>query len=138
MTRPTRRGFLQSAALLPLAGCSGRTTPATRQLTVFVYSGLDKIFETHFAEPFRQKSGAAVILDAGWWDAVAKLKESPKGQPTYDLVLTDATQGYPAIKSGMFRQLDFARIPNHTALAPSPSTTGWRRSGTASRSTSRR
>lgn len=113
---PTRRQFLASAAVAA-AGC-GRNKPPGRSLTVFVYAGLDKIFETHFVAPFREKTGAAVSLDAGWWDAVGKLKASPKGEPAYDLVLTDATQGYPAIKDGLFRQLDFARIPNHTALAP--------------------
>ena len=97
-----------------LGGCRGRQ----RSLTVFVYSGLDKIFQKHFAEPFEAKTGVKVVLDAGWWDAIGKLKASPKGEPAYDLVLTDATQGYPAIKSGMFRQLDFDRIPNHKALAP--------------------
>jgi putative spermidine/putrescine transport system substrate-binding protein len=121
VTRPTlsRRQFLASA--LATAGC-GRSAPTGehrgRSLTVFVYSGLDKIFETHFVAPFREKTGANVTLDAGWWDAIGKLKASPKGEPAYDLVLTDATQGYPAIKGGMFRQLDFNRIPNHKALAP--------------------
>ena len=119
-TIPTRRGFLRGvgAAALAAAGC-GRSPPRRGPaLTVFVYAGLDTIFETHFAGPFRAKTGAAVTLDAGWWDAVGKLKASPKGDPAYDLVLTDATQGYPAIKSGMFRQLDFGAIPNHKALAP--------------------
>src|SRR5581483_6758162 len=39
-------------------------------------------------------------------------------QPAYDLVLTDATQGYPAIKSGMFRQIDFDKVPHHRELTP--------------------
>ena len=55
-----------------------------------------KIFEKLFVEPFRAKTGVNVTLDAGWWDAIGKLKLSPKGKPAYDLVLTDATQGYPA------------------------------------------
>ncbi|HUR52623.1 MAG TPA: extracellular solute-binding protein [Gemmataceae bacterium] len=113
---PTRRQFLAATALATLAAGCGRRKQ--RGLTVFVYSGLDKIFETHFVAPFREKTGANVTLDAGWWDAIGKLKASPKGEPAYDLVLTDATQGYPAIKSGMFRQLDFDKIPNHKALAP--------------------
>jgi spermidine/putrescine-binding protein len=76
------------------------------------------MFQEHFADPFEAKTGAAVILDAGWGDSIAKLKASPKGQPAFDLVLTDATQGYPAIKSGMFRQIDFDRVSNHKSLAP--------------------
>jgi spermidine/putrescine-binding protein len=76
------------------------------------------MFQECFATPFEAKTGATVLLDAGWWDSIGKLKASPKGQPAYDLVLTDATQGYPAIKSGMFRQIDFDKVPNHRELAP--------------------
>jgi spermidine/putrescine-binding protein len=122
-----RRSFLRAAVTVvgagQLGGCSKPAPPAGggfrgRTLTVFVYSGLDKIFQEHFADPFEAQTGASVVLDAGWGDSIAKLKASPKGRPAYDLVLTDATQGYPAIKGGMFRQLDFGRVPNHKALAP--------------------
>jgi putative spermidine/putrescine transport system substrate-binding protein len=126
---PDRRSFLRTAggAVVGglLGGCSKPTTALPtgtdfrgRTLTIFVYSGLDKLFQEHFVEPFEAKTGATVVLDAGWWDSIGKLKASPKGQPAYDLVLTDATQGYPAIKSGMFRQIDFDKVPNHKALAP--------------------
>src|SRR5262245_8208668 len=115
---PSRRSFLRRMGVGAVglssfaAGC---TKPAPvpgndfrgRTLTVFVYSGLDEMFQQCFATPFEAKTGATVVLDAGWWDSIGKLKASPKGQPAYDLVLTDATQGYPAIKSGMFRQIDF-------------------------------
>jgi putative spermidine/putrescine transport system substrate-binding protein len=123
----TRRQFLRgtgAAALGLAAGCGQHTSTSNggdfrgQTLTVFVYSGLDSIFQKHFVEPFEASTGAKVVLDAGWWDAIGKLKESPKGQPVYDLVLTDATQGYPAIKSGMFRQINFDNVPNHRALAP--------------------
>lgn len=111
----TRRAFLGALGTGALAAGCRRRQPS---ITVFVYAGLDRIFQEHFADPFEAKTGVKVILDAGWWDAIGKLKVSPKGKPVYDLVLTDATQGYPAIKSGMFRQLDFDRIPNHKSLAP--------------------
>ena len=107
---PTRRQFL-GAATLAAAGCRpSAPTHASgefrgQSITVFVYSGLDKIFEKHFVEPFQAKTGATVTLDAGWWDAIGKLKTP--GPPIYDLVLTDATQGYPAIKGGMFRKIDW-------------------------------
>jgi spermidine/putrescine-binding protein len=125
----SRRGFLRAAGLGALslgpfgAGCSRPPEPTGsefrgRTLTVFVYSGLDKLFQEHFAAAFEAKTGATVVLDAGWWDSIGKLKASPPGQPAYDLVLTDATQGYPAIKSGMFRQIDFDKVPNHRELAP--------------------
>ena len=107
----SRRTFLASVGAGTLAGCRQPTRSGGdfrgQTLTVFVYAGLDKIFQQHFADPFQAKTGATVILDAGWGDSIGKLKLSPKGQPAYDLVLTDATQGYPAIKSGMFRQLEF-------------------------------
>jgi putative spermidine/putrescine transport system substrate-binding protein len=123
---PTRRQFLAGAggsALGLAAGC-GRPPAASGEfsgqtLTVFVYAGLDAIFQKHFVEPFEAATGATVVLDAGWWDAIAKLKESQAaGRPVYDLVLTDATQGYPAIKGGLFRQIDFDRVPNLRGLAP--------------------
>src|SRR5262249_32044220 len=47
-----------------------------------------------------------------------KLKASPADKPPYDLIITDATQGFPAARDGMFRQLDLANIPNHQNLAP--------------------
>ena len=111
----SRRGFLATAATGLMAGGCRRQQ---RSIIVFVYAGLDRIFQEHFAEPFEAQTGVKVVLDAGWWDAIGKLKASPRGKPAYDLVLTDATQGYPAIKSGLFRQLNFDRIPNHKALAP--------------------
>lgn len=116
----TRRQFLRGAgaSALGLGPGSGCSSSRGRSLTIFVYSGLDQIFQEHFVEPFQARTGVKVVLDAGWWDSIGKLKASPKGRPAYDLVLTDATQGYPAIKSGMFRQVDFDRIPNHRALAP--------------------
>jgi putative spermidine/putrescine transport system substrate-binding protein len=111
----TRRAFLSSLGAAALAGGCRRRQ---RSITVFVYAGLDGIFQRHFAGPFEAATGVRVVLDAGWWDAIGKLKASPRGKPVYDLVLTDATQGYPAIRSGMFRQLDLDRIPNLQALAP--------------------
>jgi putative spermidine/putrescine transport system substrate-binding protein len=125
----TRRGFLRSVnagaiGLTSLASGCSKPVPEPgkdfrgQTLTVFVYSGLDKIFQKYFVEPFEAKTGATIVLDAGWWDSIGKLKASPKGEPAYDLVLADATQGYPAIKSGMFRQLDFEKIPNRRELAP--------------------
>ncbi|WP_020468884.1 ABC transporter substrate-binding protein [Zavarzinella formosa] len=44
---------------------------------------------------------------------------SPPGQPAFDLVLTDATQGYPAIREGLFQKIDMSRISNLANLSPS-------------------
>jgi spermidine/putrescine-binding protein len=111
----TRRHFLLAAGLAA-AGCRrGR-----EQLRVFVYAGgHEKTMRETFVPRFEAETGAQAVLDPGWWDAIAKLKASPPGKPAYDLVITDATQGYPAIKEGLFAQLDLANIPSHANLAPS-------------------
>lgn len=96
-------------ALKPYAG---------RTLRVFIYSGAwEKAFRASFVPRFQELTGATVIPDPGWWDSIPKLKASPPGQPAFDLVLTDATQGYPAIKEGMFQKIDMARIENRERVA---------------------
>jgi len=134
----SRRGFLQTVAAgaggvgLGLAGCgpssrdrnepqSGGERPfAGQTLRVFVYSGAwEKGFREQFVPRFEEATGARVVVDPGWWDSIPKLKASPPDQPAFDLILTDATQGYPAIREGLFQQLDFSRIPNRKNLAPS-------------------
>ncbi|MFO0842768.1 MAG: extracellular solute-binding protein [Gemmataceae bacterium] len=120
----SRRNFLLGASALTagLAGCGrARTGPfAGEELRIFVYAGgHEKTMRETFVPRFEEATGATAVLDAGWWDSIAKLKASPKGQPAFDLVITDATQGYPAIKEGLFAQLDLANLPNHKNLAPS-------------------
>lgn len=129
--RLTRRGFLGavgSAGLAAALGCSsdnrgGRGNGGEfkgQKLRVFVYSGAtEKMFREAFVPRFEAKTGATVIVDPGWWDSIPKLKASPPGQPAFDLVVTDATQGYPAIKEGLFQKLDLSRIPNTANLSPS-------------------
>lgn len=93
---------------------------AGQQLRVFIYSGTtEKFFRDSFVPAFQAKTGATVIPDPGWWDSIPKLKASPPGQPAFDLVLTDATQGYPAIREGLFQTIDMDRISNKKQLPPS-------------------
>lgn len=114
----SRRRFLQAAAVATVAGC-GRSSSAP-SLRVFVYAGgHEKTMRETFVERFAEVTGIRAVLDAGWWDAIAKLKAAPPGRPPYDLVITDATQGYPAIKDGVFAQLDLAAMPNVKNLAAS-------------------
>ncbi|MFO0877766.1 MAG: extracellular solute-binding protein [Gemmataceae bacterium] len=117
-----RRGFLLGSAAL-LAGCRGssRSGPfAGQTLRIFVYAGgHEKTMREVFVPRFEAETGATAILEAGWWDSIAKLKASPPGRPAFDLVITDATQGYPAIKEGLFAQLNLDHIPNHKLLAAS-------------------
>jgi spermidine/putrescine-binding protein len=87
---------------------------------MFVYAGgHEQTIREVFVPRFETLTGATVILDPGWWDAIPKLKAAPSGQPPYDLVITDATQGYPAVRDGLFRQLDLSRMPNVRDLTPS-------------------
>jgi spermidine/putrescine-binding protein len=121
---PSRRQFLLAAGLAAgLAGCrgSGKAGPfAGQKLRIFVYAGgHEKTMREEFVPRFEEETGATAILDPGWWDSIAKLKASPPGQPAFDLVITDATQGYPAIREGLFAKLDLDNIPNHKNLAPS-------------------
>jgi spermidine/putrescine-binding protein len=121
---PTRRQFLAAAAGALAAGCADRPPPSGgdfrgQKLRVFVYAGgHERTMREAFVPAFEAKTGATVVLDPGWWDSIAKLKASPKGKPAFDLVVTDATQGYPAIREGLFQKLDMGRIPNRLNLAP--------------------
>lgn len=128
--RLTRRGFLEaagSAGLAAAVGCSSSNPGGNgsgefkgQKLRVFVYTGAtEKTFREAFVPQFEAKTGATVIVDPGWWDSIPKLKASPPGQPAFDLVLTDPTQGYPAIREGLFQKLDPSRIPNVANLCPS-------------------
>jgi spermidine/putrescine-binding protein len=122
----TRRAFLGAAAGagVTLAGC-GRESPAKKgdfvgqTLRIFIYSGdIETTMRSTFVPRFEEQTGATVILDPGWWDSIPKLKASPPGQPCFDLVMTDATQGFPAIKEGMFQTIDMSRIPNRENVCP--------------------
>lgn len=127
MTRPTRRQFLKSAAATATAasfGCGSRSAPAPgefagHELRVFVYAGgHDAAMREVFVPRFEAETGAVVSLHPGWWDGIPKLKAAPPDDPPFDLMVSDATQGYPAVRDGMFQQLDLANIPNHSAIAP--------------------
>src|SRR5262245_3402097 len=122
--RPNRRQFLGTAALAAAAGCwgggGGKGPFAGRELRVFVYAGgHEKTMREVFVPRFEAATGATVTLHPGWWDGIPKLKAAPPGDPPFDLVITDATQGYAAARDGLFAQLNLANIPNHKALAPS-------------------
>ncbi|MGL4420014.1 MAG: ABC transporter substrate-binding protein, partial [Gemmataceae bacterium] len=116
MTLPTRRTILKAGAAL-LAGCSGptaRTGPYSgKTLRVFVYAGgHEATMRAVFVPAFEAATGATVQLETGWWDSIAKLKSAPRGAPPFDLMITDATQGYPAAREGLFAELNLANIPN--------------------------
>jgi spermidine/putrescine-binding protein len=123
--RLTRRHFLRSAVAFAagLAGCGKKASPGTfsgRELRVFVYAGgHEKTMREVFVSHFEEETGATVSLYPGWWDGVPKLKAAPPNDPPFDLMVTDATQGYPAAREGLFAKIDLANVPNHQRLAPS-------------------
>jgi spermidine/putrescine-binding protein len=121
-----RRTFLRSASAAALGtsvGCGQPSRPKSgpftgRELRVFVYSGgHEKTIREVFVPAFEAATGATVSLFPGWWDGMTKLKTAPADDPPFDLMITDATQGYPAAKEGLFATIDFANVPSHKALA---------------------
>jgi spermidine/putrescine-binding protein len=124
--RPTRRQFLHATAGLAAAAVTGcgrggaRPGPfAGRELRVFVYAGgHERTMREVFVPRFEAATGAAVTLHPGWWDGIPKLKAAPPGDPPFDLMISDATQGYPAAREGLFAPIDLANVPNHKLLVP--------------------
>ena len=122
--RSSRRAFLSASAIAAVAaGCSQSRAPTSvvsqRNLKIFVYAGAhEATMREVFVPRFEQATGARLTLYAGWWDGMPKLKAAPESDPPFDLMITDATQGYPAAREGLFATLDLTRIPNHKSLVP--------------------
>ena len=119
IVKARRREFIKTslasaAVALGAPGISRAAKPYDGQtLSVFTYAGsYESTMKSHLIKQFEERTGARVRLEAGWWDMLPKLKASPKGSPVYDVVMTDPTQGYPAIKEGLLRQYDPANVPN--------------------------
>ena len=82
-------------------------------LSAFSYAGpFEQTIKDHMIKPFEEATGARVKMDVGWWDMLPRLKASPPGQPVYDVVITDPTQGFPSIREGLFQPYDRANVPN--------------------------
>jgi spermidine/putrescine-binding protein len=123
-----RRQFLQQgvgvAAGLAMPGLAipgnavAQARPAGRDfagqtLTALVYSGINEnTWRKHFVQPFEEATGAKVVIDAAWTEGIAKLKTAPANQAPFDILMTDPTQGYPAIDEGLFRKIELKNIPN--------------------------
>lgn len=89
------------------------------KLRIFTYAGAwGDQFTKNFAPLFKEITGADLIVELGWWDSIPKLKASPPGNPAFDLIMTDATQGYPAIREGLFQKVNMGNIPNAGKFAP--------------------
>ena len=127
-----RRFFIGGLAYLGsniMTGCKKQIKKegpfSGKELNIFVYAGgHEQTMRNVFVPRFENLTGAKVTLHAGWWEGLAKLKTAPVNNPPFDLMICDATQGYPAIKEGLFAQLNLENIPNHKNLY-SPTINNW-------------
>ncbi len=116
----TRRAFIAAAAVGVAAGAYAWRRSSRPELRVFVYAGgHERTMRETFVPRFEEETGVAVSLHAGWWDGIPRLKAAPANDPPYDLIISDATAGYPAVRDGLFAQLNLDNIPNHRNLVPS-------------------
>ena len=89
---------------------------AGEAITLLVYSGLtEDLYRANFVPQFEALTGATVTIDSAWTEGIARLEAAPGDAPPFDLVLTDPTQGLPAIEQGLFQQFDVDRVPNAAA-----------------------
>lgn len=129
--RITRRDFIRKSTVASAGvvaagqlGIWGADVQAAQdfkgeKLRIFTYAGAwGDQFTKNFAPLFKELTGADLIVELGWWDSIPKLKASPPGSPAFDLIMTDATQGYPAIREGLFQKVDMGNIPNAGKFAP--------------------
>ena len=89
---------------------------AGEEITLLVYSGLtEDLYRANFVPQFEALTGATVTIDSAWTEGIARLEAAPDDAPPFDVVLTDPTQGLPAIEQGLFQQFDTGRVPNAAA-----------------------
>ncbi|MGI9018782.1 MAG: ABC transporter substrate-binding protein [Euzebya sp.] len=113
-----------TAAVTPRTTASEATPSATssggdfagEEVTLLVYSGLtENLYREFFVPQFEALTGASVTIDSAWTEGIARLDAAPTDSPPFDLVLTDPTQGLPAVEQGLFQQFDVDRVPNAAA-----------------------
>jgi spermidine/putrescine-binding protein len=92
---------------------------AGQSLTLLVYSGLtEELYRRFFVPQFSARTGAQVTIDAAWTEGIARLEAAGRDDVPFDLVLTDPTQGLPAIAAGLFQAFDTSRVPGAGNFAP--------------------
>jgi spermidine/putrescine-binding protein len=112
-------GATATAAPTPPATASPPGGFEGEAITLLVYSGLtEELYKQHFVPQFQAATGATATIDSAWTEGIARLEAAPEEDPPFDLVLTDPTQGLPAIAAGLFQQFDTGRIANAAAFAP--------------------
>ncbi len=130
--------LLGVAALLCGAGVARAATPGPfegQSLVIGAYSGpTQKFFEQWFVPEFEKRTGARVAVSYYWWEGIPNLVASLPGRSPYDLMVTDPTQGYPAIlgyvasgkpeqdrkadTQSLFAKIDWANVPNLKRIHP--------------------
>src|SRR5437764_11254841 len=95
----SRRTFLTSSAALAAAsvtGCKSSAPAGEKQLRMFSYAGpSEEAYRKALVPAFEKATGTKIIVSPGWWEAIPQVRSSPPDQPPYDLIMTDAVQGYP-------------------------------------------
>ncbi len=116
--RSVLKGMAASAAVIGFPSVvRGARMFEGRTLSVFSYAGpFEAAIKTHMLKPFEEATGARVKMDVGWWDMLPRLKASPPGNPVYDVVITDPTQGFPSIREGLFAEFEPKNIPHAQAI----------------------
>src|SRR5438045_2602010 len=113
----SRRTLLTSSAALAagwVTGCKSSAPDAgEKQLRMFSYAGpSEEAYRKALVPAFEKATGTKIIVSPGWWEAIPQVRSSPPDQPPYDLIMTDAVQGYPAIREGLFQKIDFSNVPH--------------------------
>jgi len=111
--RNVLKGAAATGATLAVMGAPSIVRAEAKTLNVFTYAGgFESTLRDYLVPDFEARTGSKVVLHAGWWDMLPKLKQSPPGEPVFDLVMTDPTQGKPAIEQGLFQKINLDNIPN--------------------------
>ena len=119
-TAPARAGGTAAAAVIPRSGPGAEQarTRARRSPSSPTRAPTNRRSASTSSVLFEQRTGAQVVLDPGWWDMLPKLKASPPGQPVFDPVMTDPTQGQPSIKDGLFQRFALESVRTRGSVVP--------------------
>src|ERR1700704_6025227 len=108
-----RRKFLTGSAigLAALAMPAGRTSAATRKITMGGYFDMADAIKTYWIEPFQQKFDAQVFYDPGnSINQVSKML-AERANPVHSVMLMDESFVPLAQKQGLIDPLDMTQLP---------------------------
>jgi putative spermidine/putrescine transport system substrate-binding protein len=130
-SRLSRRAFLQQTVVLGLTSSTigvlgGRTAFAAtaksfagKTLHVQFWSGPEgDNIQRNVVEPFKEETGAEVIVDYGFTSgSIAKIR-AQKNSPQLDVVLMDDIGVVTVAPEGLLQPLDLSKIPNAADVDP--------------------